>query len=133
MKNNLINLIALIFLTFGTQGIASEYKCTEWKKQGGVSCVFAGRLADIYRRQCENACWYNSVTRHGNMGPDCDQERVCHTENPNSFLSECSEWVRVNGVTCFDPNTGSWEQKWRRACTVGVRESWCSRGNPNNL
>lgn len=133
MKINLICLFALVLLTFGTQANASEYKCTEWEKQDGISCIFAGRSADVFKRQCENACWYNPVTRRGNMGPGCDQERVCHPENPATFTSECSEWVKVRGVTCYDPNEESWEQKWQRACTVGIKESWCSKANPNNL
>lgn len=133
MKINWICFTALILLSFGSNAEASNYKCTEWEKQDSVSCIFAGKSANIYKRQCENACWYNPVTRRGNMGPNCDQERVCHPENPETFSSECSEWVKVRGVTCYDPNTQDWEQKWQRACTVGIKESWCSRANPNDL
>ena len=133
MKINLICLFVLVLITFGTNVTASEYKCTEWEKQDGISCIFAGRSADVFKRQCENACWNNPVIRRGNLGPGCDQERVCYIESPATFSSECSEWVKVSGVSCFDPNKESWEQKWQRACTVGIKESWCSRANPNNL
>ena len=130
---NLICLFVLVLLTFGSQAKASEYKCTEWTKVSGISCIFAGRSADVFRRQCENACWYNSRTRRGNMGPSCDQERVCHTESPATFTSECSKWTEQRGTTCHNPNTGDWEQSWKRACTVGIKESWCSYEDPNNL
>ena len=66
MKIKLVCLFALIFMAFGTQVQASENKCTEWEEQNGISCIFGGRSAKVFRRQCENACWYNPVTRRGN-------------------------------------------------------------------
>jgi hypothetical protein len=132
MKIQTICILAIVFFSF--RGLeASEYKCTEWKAQRSTTCIFAGSRASVYKRQCENACWYNSRTRQGNMGAECDQEKVCHPSNPANFGDVCSEWIKVGGITCYDPNTESWEQKWQRACTIGIKEHWCSRANPNNL
>lgn len=102
--------------------------CTEWQKQDGLSCIFAGGSGNIYRRQCENPCWSNVYS--GNMGPNCEQEYVCNVKNPTTFEGVCSDWVREGGVTCFDPNTQSWGQHWVRSCTIGLKESWCSRNRP---
>jgi hypothetical protein len=114
---------------------ASEkgYKCTEWTAQSGISCIFAGNNADVFERQCENPCWNSPRTRTGNWGPNCDKERVCSLKNPSSFSGVCSKWVRQRSVTCRNPNTNRWEDSWKRVCTVGLKESWCSDANPNNL
>lgn len=109
---------------------AHAFECTDWKKQAGVTCLFAGEKADLYKRQCENACWWNSVSRQGNIGPNCDQEEACSPKDPTTFTGPCSDWVKVDRVTCYDPNSGTWEQQWARVCTVGLKESWCSREKP---
>lgn len=124
---------ALILLLAMTSSVyASEYHCSEWTRRSGVSCVFAGEDADIYERQCENACWRNPTNNTGNWGPNCDRTRLCFTENPENISANCSAWSRVHGVSCRNPNTDRWEQKWDRVCIVGLAESWCSDANPNS-
>jgi hypothetical protein len=122
--------IAIIIISFVAS--ASDYKCSEWTKRAGVSCVFAGSSADSWERQCENSCWRGRYGL-GNWGPECDLERVCSPEDPRKFQSVCSEWIEDASVTCRNPSTGDWEQKWARVCTVGVKETWCSDEDPNRL
>jgi hypothetical protein len=126
-------LLSLIFLTLGMSlGLqANDSECTEWVKERSISCIFGGRSADVYKRKCENHCWYNSQTRRGNMGPDCNRQRACTNNNPTNFTSVCSEWVKHSGVTCHSSETDSWEQKWIRVCTKGYNERRCSGTNPN--
>ena len=78
-------LILSVLMLVSTAAFSAENKCTEWTKTRGVTCIFAGGTGYVYERQCENPCWYNSRTRRGNMGPGCDQERVCFTRNPEEF------------------------------------------------
>ena len=116
----------VLFLLLATLSAnASNGECSSWKKANGVSCIFAGDSANIYRRSCEKNCWRGRHGR-GNWGPKCDRERVCHTSNPKTYRSTCSKWTMVDGVTCRNKRTGDWEQKWARACTVGVTESRCT-------
>ncbi len=124
----MLKLAVLFCLSFSTFAGENGY-CSEWGKQDGVSCVFAGRSADLYARQCENPC---IVRRYGNteLGSSCDREVVCHFNNPTNFEGDCSDWVKEDNVICYDPSTQSWEQRWVRACTVGKVESWCSRQKP---
>lgn len=122
-------LSTLFFISFGAQ--ASNGKCTEWTQTRGVSCIFAHKSANVYERQCENNCWRNARTNRGNWGPHCDRERVCHFDNPETFQSVCSDWTKVSSVSCRNPNTGDWEQQWKRACTVGLKETWCSDRYPS--
>lgn len=122
----------LVFL-FSVSALAESHKCTEWTRTSGVSCVFAGSSASVYERQCENPCFRLPRNRGGNWGPDCQKERVCSDKDPRNFTSVCSEWVRVSGVTCRNPNTGDWEDQWKRVCTVGLKERWCSDEDPNDL
>lgn len=126
-----IKSMMIIFTLFvSSEVIASNGKCTEWTKTRGVSCIYAGRSANVYERQCENYCWRGRHNQ-GNWGPDCDRQRVCHFNDPDTFQDVCSEWIKQSGTSCRNPNTGDWEQKWVRACTVGLREDWCSDSNPN--
>lgn len=99
--------------------------CSAWTEQESVVCIFAGETANLYRRQCENPCLL------GYPGQACDQEQVCHFDNPDDFRTVCSEWVQESNMTCYNPNSNSFEQRWVRACTVGLRESWCSDVDPN--
>ena len=128
----------LKFLTFLIVALSAitifageTYKCTAWTKQDGVSCIFAGEEANIFKRQCENPC-HQDRSGNGNMGPNCDMEDLCHFNDPSTFNGVCSDWTPVSGVTCYDPNSQSWEQKWVRSCTVGLRDTWCSREIPLN-
>lgn len=121
-----------VFLILSMTVQASEYKCSDWTKKRGVSCIFAGSSADVYERQCENSCWRGRYGR-GNWGPDCDMEKVCSPSSPATFEGVCSEWTRNRSVSCRNPNTGDWEQRWVRVCTVGLKESWCSDADPNRL
>ncbi len=125
--------ISILILTLSTLTAFADPNptCTAWTKQASVSCIFAGEFANIYRRQCENPCWQGSHNR-GNLGPDCDQESLCHFDNPETFDGPCSAWTKSSGVTCYDPNSQSWEQRWERACTNGLRQEWCSRDTPQN-
>ncbi|MFA6238031.1 MAG: hypothetical protein WC635_11930 [Bacteriovorax sp.] len=117
----MITLTSLITLTSAN---ASSY-CSEWTQQDRITCIFAGESANFYRRQCENPCGrYDSGA--------CQKEEACYFDNPQTFESPCSEWTPVRGVTCYDPNSQSWEQSWVRACTIGLRETWCSREKPFN-
>lgn len=124
-------LIMALTINMGTIQ-ASEYECTTWEKNRGVSCIFAGRSAQVWSRRCENACWYNPRTRRGNWGPECDRTRFCHpTVNPNEMLSECTDWVQEKGVICHNPISDDWEDKWVRRCLNGRREQICRDDNPN--
>lgn len=109
-----------------SSALAQNYYCTEWTRQSGYSCVFAGRNAQVWGRQCENPCHYR------NYGPQCDLVKLCFDKNPNDFVSGCSDWVKDSGVTCHNPSTGRWEQKWARVCDTGLGTTWCSDENPNN-
>ena len=127
MKIKVIFLLMTLFMSFSS---SANFKCTDWTKTRGITCIFAGERANVYERQCENYCWYNSRTRQGNWGPDCDREKVCYPESPANFRGLCGPWIEHDGITCRNPNTGKWEQKWVRACTVGLKESWCSDEYP---
>lgn len=105
---------------------ASNYYCTKWTKQNGVSCIFGGDRGSVWARQCENPCHYR------NVGPHCDIEKVCSNVNPDTFENGCSRWVKERGVTCHNPSTGRWEQKWVRACEIGLATTWCSDEDPNH-
>lgn len=121
--------IILITLTTFSAFAGEGERCSSWTKQTGVSCLFASSGADLYARQCENPCKVSAYGQ-GNMGPNCDQEEVCHFQNPETFLGVCSDWVKNGGANCYDPKSQSYEQEWVRACTVGLRTSWCSRVKP---
>lgn len=117
----------LFLLTlFATSAFAQNYYCSDWARQNGYSCVFGGRNASVWERQCENPCGLR------NQGPQCDVVKICFDKNPNEINSYCSEWVRESGVSCHNPMTGRWEQKWVRVCDIGLATSWCSDQNPNN-
>lgn len=116
----------MISMLFVSSAFAQNYYCTEWTKQRSVSCVYAGRSADVWQRQCENPCRINRE-----YGPHCDLERICVDVNPNELSTPCSPWVKESSTSCPNPNTGSFEQKWVRACQIGLATTWCSDKNPN--
>lgn len=120
MKLTLMVLMALL-----TSWSASANYCTKWTKVSGISCVFNGSSTDLWQRQCENVCHYR------NYGAHCDLERFCHNDNPNQLQGSCTKWTKESGVTCYNPNTSNWEQKWSRACQTGLATTWCSDENPN--
>ena len=120
-------IILFIFLSTMNIAFAQNYHCSQWKEQSGVSCIFAGERASVWVRQCENPCRWN------NYGPTCDIERLCLDENPGKLQSTCSPWKKERGVTCHNPSTGDWEQKWSRGCQSGLATSWCSDENPDDL
>lgn len=119
----------LFMLLVFSQFSEASYYCTEWTQKSSVTCIFASKDAKLFARQCENPCWSNGLGQ-GNWGAQCDKEEVCFFETPANFESECSYWVKVDGVTCQNPNTGLWESQWQRACKVGLREIWCSNSYP---
>lgn len=129
----ILKLLSIFFLTFlALPSLAQNASsCTAWTEQRGVSCIFAGDTAHIYKRQCANPCWQNPHGR-GNLGQGCEQESICHFNNPDTFSGACSEWVKLDSVTCYDPNSQDWEQRWERACTNGLATSWCSPEAPSN-
>jgi hypothetical protein len=116
-------LIALMF--FSTSTFAQSYFCTEWTQLRSYSCIFAGRSAAVWARQCENVCQFRDY------GPHCDLDRICSFEDPNQLSRPCTEWVKDYGTSCANPNTGRFEQKWVRACQIGLATTWCSDKNPN--
>jgi hypothetical protein len=118
-------LFILVSLISFHSAFAEDYFCTKWTRQSSVTCTFAGRSVSVWARQCENPCNWN------NHDPSCDIDRLCHNENPNEFESACSEWSKESSVTCNNPNTGRWEQKWVRACQKGLATIWCSDEDPN--
>lgn len=107
----------------------ANYYCTSWTEQSRVTCIFAGRSAKVYERQCENPCWYSN-NGNSNWGSHCDMEIICSPRPPNEFSGLCSDWVQESGVSCRNPNTDNFENKWVRACTVGLRTDWCSNERP---
>jgi hypothetical protein len=124
MSKAFLSLILLFTMNFA---YSQNYYCSQWKKQQGLSCVHAGRRADVWARQCENPC------RVSNYCPECDLERICLDEDPNLLTSQCSEWKKDSSISCHNPSTGRWEQKWVRACTTGLATSWCSDEDPNRF
>jgi hypothetical protein len=122
--------IAFLLLSFCNILYASEYSCTEWTKEPGISCLLANEFANVYTRKCENYCWKNSTTHRGNWGPDCDRQNVCSFEDPSDFGRGCSEWMKVDGHSCLKAGSSTLEQKWIRVCTIGVNESACSDEYP---
>ncbi len=118
-------LVLLALLSLQSVFAKPDYYCTKWTRQSGVSCVFGGRNADVWARQCENPCSFN------NRDPQCDIDRLCLDLNPNDIQGACSAWVRESSMTCNNPNTGRWEQKWIRACQKGLATVWCSDEDPN--
>lgn len=114
--------LSLLMLSFG--GLAQEYFCTEWSEQN-YSCDYGGRNAKVWARQCENVCTFQ------NYGSHCDINRLCYDQNPNDLKTACSRWVRVSSISCVNPNSGQFEQKWVRVCQKGLATTWCSDINPN--
>lgn len=117
--------IALLFVMVSSLVQAQEFYCSDWAEQGNLTCIHAGRSAKVWARQCENPCDFR------NYGPHCDLDRMCLNENPNDLTTVCSRWVKESGMTCHNPNTGRWEQKWVRACQRGLAMTWCSDKDPN--
>lgn len=127
----MLKFICILAFSLTAFSVVAEAKgrCTEWTQQTGVSCVMLGEFANVYKRQCENPCWQGPYGQ-GNMGPGCDMESLCSITDPSTFKGPCSDWYADEGSTCYDPNAQSWEQHWVRSCTVGLKESWCSREKP---
>lgn len=120
-------MTALLVLFSMNLAFGQNYYCSKWQKQRSMTCVYAGDAAHVWSRQCENPCHWR------NYGPSCDIERLCLDEDPNDLVSECSVWKKESGITCNNPATGRWEQKWTRACQTGLRTSWCSDEDPNDM
>lgn len=122
MKFALMGLLMVI----AAQVANAQNYCTEWSRISGLSCVFNGYSVDVWQRQCENPCGWR------NYGPHCDLEQFCHSEDPKTLETSCTRWTKESGVTCQNPNTGDWEQKWGRACQNGLVTSWCSDIDPED-
>jgi hypothetical protein len=118
-------LILVSFISYHS-AFADDYFCTEWTKLENISCVFANRFESVWVRKCENPC------RANNNHPNCDIDRLCHYQNPNEFQGACSDWIKDELVSCHNPNTGRWEQKWIRACQKNLVTRWCSDNDPNH-
>jgi hypothetical protein len=127
-------MLKLLFITllsiFSLAIMAKETKhCSPWTQQIGISCVFANQSAKDYKRQCDNPCGrYDSFNER--IGT-CSKEETCHFQNPDTFESVCSEWTELSGISCYNPNSQSWQQEWVRACTVNLKETWCSSERPD--
>ena len=97
--------------------VAAEFPgCTEWKAERGVSCVFAGRDARVWKRNCSAAEEkFQCRRRPGNNPPiePCLSEVVCFNYSPDQMESACSEWIKERGVTC---GVDRKPVVWRRAC-----------------
>jgi hypothetical protein len=112
-------LLALLF-SFSLGGGASAFAiaplgCTDWSKQSGVSCVFAGNDAASWRRDCSKAEDEMQCRRTGNEPQHipCLADTICTNSNPNSLGEEpCTNWVKVPGVSCG----GDKPVAWQRAC-----------------
>jgi hypothetical protein len=104
---------------------AQSYFCTEWTLLSSYSCVFAGRSSALWARQCENVCQFRDY------GPHCDLDRIWSLDDPNKLSRPCSKWVKEFGMSCSNPNTGRFEQKWVRVCQIGLATTWCSDQDPN--
>lgn len=126
-----MKLLAVVFAALFSLSAFANY-CSEWAEQRGISCIFNGRSAKVYARQCENPCWMGPNGR-GNWGPSCDLERICSPVEPSEFNGVCSEWFENSSVTCHNPNTNSWERQWNRVCTVGLKTTWCSNKYPQTV
>lgn len=122
MKFTLLGLLILL----GIQMANAQYYCSEWTRTPGNTCIFAGSNVQVWQRQCENPCGWRD------HGPGCDLVSFCHEEDPNTLETSCTAWTRERGMTCFNPSTNNWEQKWIRACQVGLATTWCSEEDPNN-
>jgi hypothetical protein len=113
----------VLSLALLSNAFAQNY-CTEWTAQRHVSCVFMGNSATSWERQCENPCGWRD------WGPHCQAETICMKGDPNELETPCTKWERYSGETCYNPGSGKWEQKWGRACQVGLRTTWCSDERP---
>lgn len=115
-----------------TPATASENTCTEWQKQSGVSCIWLGSSADVYRRDCTNTCYRQRIPRRTNM-PNCDRAYFCHPQvHPADMNTTCTKWEANRSVSCKAEDTGRFNGKsWRRSCLRGVEQVKCSKRNPN--
>lgn len=127
---NFLKTSLLIAIVLGAGSGAMAGNCTPWTAQDGTTCIIAGQDGAFYQRQCENPCWAG-VHGHGNWGPGCDMEQICSVQDPTTFSGPCSDWLQDDNTTCYDPGTNAWQQRWERACTVGIRTSACSAETPN--
>lgn len=123
-------LVSLLLFEVTSVFALDPPKCSPWTEQDGVVCIFAGETASLYRRQCENACGFG-IPEQSDGDAHCNREQVCHFNSPNTFRTVCSDWVKESNMNCYNPNSGSLEQLWVRACTINLRESWCSDMDPN--
>ena len=123
-------IISIVITVLCVAQLSFAGECTPWKEQSGTSCTLANERGSVYRRQCENNCWRGRNGRRGNWGPNCDQEKICSVEHPDTFKGVCGPWYEQSGTSCYNPNTEEWETKWERACTVGLKEHWCSDKYP---
>lgn len=116
-------LILTLLFSFFAQA-QNEYKCSNWVRENNMGCVQAGRTTDLWNRVCDEAC------QPGQLYYGCPFERICTNEDPNNLKSECTDWVRENGISCYNKLTKSWEQKWVRSCQVNIRSEACSNQKP---
>lgn len=129
MFKELLFLILFIASALSLSFAKDDPSCSSWTKEDGVICIFAGRDANSYTRQCDDAC---RVVVYGQPknDPNCNREQACHFNNPSTFKSNCSEWIQVDGVICQNSNSGAWQQQWARACTTGFKDIACSSEMP---
>ena len=125
-------IFAVLCLCLSLSTQAANYSCTKWTKQNNISCSFGGDWAEVYARQCENPCGVWGFG-NSNFGPHCDLLSICIDTDPNELTEDCSPWKKEDSVSCYNPNSNSFQQKWVRACTVGLADTWCSDKNPNDL
>lgn len=118
-------------ITINFNVLGSNTECDSWQKQEHISCIFAGKLANVYLRSCQNFCWKDEITHRGNWGATCNRQRVCYYENPQNLEQVCSQWEKNYGLTCVSSKSFTLEQQWSRICTVGLPETTCSDIEPN--
>ena len=129
MFKSLLFLSLVLISTLSSAKVEST--CSNWQKEDGVTCIFAGRDASSYTRQCSDPCRV-VIYGHPKNDPNCKREQVCHFDDPSTFIGNCSSWTRVDSVTCYNADSGTWEQQWARACTVGFKDTACSSEMPQD-
>lgn len=113
-------IAALMWFATSTASANERGNCTRWEKRTGYSCVFNGRTAPQWVRQCSH---------------QFDNTIACMQEDPNTLAGACTQWYQSqDGVrSCY--NGIKWERRWVRGCTKALlNEEFCSDTiNPNSL
>ncbi|MEQ1878388.1 MAG: hypothetical protein ABL958_17225 [Bdellovibrionia bacterium] len=114
-------LLSLVFtLVAALPAFASHGPCTKWEKKPSITCIFNGKSASEWVRQCFHQ-WDNTV--------------ACMQQDPNTLTGACTKWMQSeDGIRqCF--NGLKWERRWVRGCTERLLvEQFCSDSiDPNTI